>query len=90
MIEYIVRFIVSGILKSLQCEICANELQNKFITISKKKNRVDLTMASQGVLKLCQVAEAVEGVNGIQFNNMAIDKLTVKTFSKKYILNNVL
>jgi len=48
-----------------------------------KKNRVDLTMASQSVVKLCQVAEAVEGVNGIQFNNMAIDKLTLKTFLKK-------
>lgn len=39
-------------------------------------------MASQDVLKLCQVSKTGIRVNGPQFNNMTIDRLTVKIVSK--------
>jgi len=67
------------------------KINSLLLVKSKKKIYItDLTMVSQSVVKICQVTEVVEGVNGIQVNNMTIDKLTVKTFSKKYILNSTL
>lgn len=39
-------------------------------------------MVSQDVLKLCQVSKTGIRVNGPQFNNMTIDRLTVKIVSK--------
>jgi len=52
----------------------------------------DLTVARQGVVKLCQVAEAKKSKwpNGTKFNKITMDKWTVKTFLKRSILNNVL